>query len=70
MTDQIVSRTEMHRRGAAAFVGGRGRDEHGMNPGAPAIEDWQKGYDALAAAYSRAVAPQAQVVKATAGSPP
>lgn len=67
MTDQIVSRTEMHRRGAAAFVRGLGRDDHNMNAGAPAIEDWQKGHDAAAAAYTRATMAQAEAVKV---SPP
>jgi hypothetical protein len=65
MTDQIVSRIEMHRRGAAAFVRGLGRDDHNMNAGAPAIEDWQKGHDAAAAAYTRATMAQAQVVTTT-----
>lgn len=35
----------MHRaRGAQAFDEGRGIDSHGMNPWAPAVADWRKGY--------------------------
>jgi hypothetical protein len=34
----------MRERGAQAFDDGRGIDDHHMNPGAPAIEDWQKGW--------------------------
>jgi hypothetical protein len=67
MTDQICTCTEMHRRGAAAFVRGLGRDDHNMNAGAPAIEDWQKGHDAAKAAYTRATMLQAEAVKV---SPP
>jgi hypothetical protein len=45
MSDQIVSRDAMRARGAAAFKAGRRRDDHYMNPGSPAIEDWQAGWD-------------------------
>lgn len=45
MTDQIVSRSQIQARGRAAFEAGRGRDDHGMNYGAPAIVDWQDGWD-------------------------
>lgn len=31
-------------RGAQAFDDGRGVDDHYMNPGAPAIKDWQFGW--------------------------
>ena len=64
MTDQIASRSMMFDRGGIAFVRGHGINDHNMNPGAPAIEDWQKGWKAAQAAYLRAVQPQAEVVKA------
>lgn len=48
MTDQIVSRATMYERGAAAALAGRPRDSHGMNPWAPAVPDWQAGYDSVA----------------------
>ena len=67
MTDQIVSREAMQRRGMAAFVRGASRDDHGMNAGAPGILDWQKGHDAAKAAYTRATMAQAEAVKV---SPP
>jgi hypothetical protein len=31
-------------RGATAYAHGRGIDDHYMNPGAPAIKDWQRGW--------------------------
>lgn len=34
----------MRERGAFAFDEGRGIDDHHMNPGAPAIADWRKGW--------------------------
>jgi hypothetical protein len=34
----------MRQRGADAFDEGRGIDDHHMNPGAPAIADWRKGW--------------------------
>jgi hypothetical protein len=34
----------MRDRGADAFDEGRGVDDHHMNPGAPAIADWQAGW--------------------------
>jgi hypothetical protein len=45
MTDQIVSRTYMHAKGRAAYEAGKRRDEHHMNPGSPAILDFQDGWD-------------------------
>ena len=45
MTDQIVSRDHIRAKGRAAFAAGRGRDEHFMNPGSPAIEEFQEGWD-------------------------
>lgn len=44
----------MRQRGADAFDEGRGIDDHHMNPGAPAIADWQKGWrDRRATVYAR-----------------
>ena len=31
-------------RGAKAYDEGLGADDHGMNPGSPAIKDWQYGW--------------------------
>ena len=45
MTDQIVSRDHIRGCGAEAFEAGRGRDDHGMNWNAPAITEWQDGWD-------------------------
>lgn len=45
MSEQIVSREDIRAKGRAAFEAGRGRDEHHMNPGSPAIEDFQHGWD-------------------------
>ena len=45
MTDQIVTRAKMRERGKAAFAARRSREDHGMNPGSPAIEDWSEGWD-------------------------
>lgn len=45
MTDQIISRDHIRAKGRAAFEAGRGRDEHFMNPGSPAIEEFQEGWD-------------------------
>lgn len=44
MSDQIISRAHIHAKGAAAFAAGRGINDHGMNPGASAIADWQAGW--------------------------
>lgn len=46
----------MRQRGADAFDQGRAIDDHHMNPGAPAIADWQKGWrDRQAVVFARAV---------------
>lgn len=42
--DEIISRDTIKARGAAAFDKGLGVDDHHMNPGAPAIRDWQFGW--------------------------
>ena len=44
MSYEIISREMIRAKGAAAFDKGLGHDDHGMNPGSPAIEDWQLGY--------------------------
>lgn len=46
MDISIISRDTIRARGAKAFDNGRGIDAHGMNPGSPAIEDWQAGWRA------------------------
>lgn len=45
MTDQIISRAQIRARGQDAFAAGLGREDHHMNPGAAAIEEWQAGWD-------------------------
>ena len=43
-------------RGAKAFDDGRGIDDHHMNPGSPAIKDWQQGWrDRRAAVHAIAI---------------
>jgi hypothetical protein len=67
MDEAIIPRETIRQRGAWAFDQGRSIDDHGMNPGAPAIEDWQDGYrERQAAVYAR------EVIKYCAGevSPP
>jgi len=38
---RLVTPDMQRDRGAQAFDEGRGVDDHHMNPGAPAIRDWQ-----------------------------
>lgn len=45
-------------RGVTAHAHGRGYDDHYMNPGAPAIKDWQRGW--LAAEHQARAASQAR----------
>lgn len=51
MDESIISRAALERRirekARAAFNAGAGRDSHDMNPGAPAIADFQAEYDRL-----------------------
>lgn len=54
--DQIVSRKDMHSRGAEAFDDGRGIHDHNMNPGAATIDDWQAGWRARQIAANRSFA--------------
>lgn len=68
---QIVSRDMIRAKGAAAFDKGLKHDQHGMNPGAPAIDDWQLGWrqrrDQVAQEkYDRLTKRQAEVVVAEA----
>jgi hypothetical protein len=42
--DEIISRETIKARGAHAFDQGKGVDDHYMNPGAPAIAEWQFGW--------------------------
>ena len=42
--DQIISRDIIKARGAHAYDQGMGVNDHNMNPGAPAIPDWQFGW--------------------------
>jgi hypothetical protein len=44
MDQPIISRDTIKARGAKAFDEGVGIDGHNMNPGAPAISDWQFGW--------------------------
>lgn len=45
MSDPIISRDHIRAKARAAFAAGKGRDDHGMNPGAAAIADWQDAWD-------------------------
>lgn len=45
MNEPIFKRALMHKRGQTAYAAGAARDAHGMNDGASAIIDWQKGWD-------------------------
>jgi hypothetical protein len=50
--DQIISRDMIRAKACSAFVRGLGRDDHGFNPGAPAIEDWQDEWDRCEEAFT------------------
>jgi hypothetical protein len=43
--DNIISRDTMRARGQKARAAGKGRGDHDMNPWAPAVPDWQAGWD-------------------------
>ena len=62
MTDQIVSRSMIFDRGAAAFNAGRTRDSHNMNWHSPALADWVAGFDHAAQVWHKATNKQAIVV--------
>lgn len=40
----LVTPAMNRQRGADAFDRGLGIDDHGMNPWAPAVDDWQAGW--------------------------
>ena len=48
MTDTIVSREYIRNKARAAFMGGKSRDSHGMNPWTAAAQTWLHTYDSLA----------------------
>ena len=63
----LVTPAMNRQRGADAFDQGRGIDDHHMNPGAPAIADWQQGWrDRRAAVHAIAIVKYAAGV----GTPP
>ena len=67
MDEAIISRDTIRERGAFAFDQGRNVDDHHMNPGAPAIADWQAGWlERQAEVYAREVVKFAMGV----GTPP
>jgi hypothetical protein len=41
---KLVSAEMQFERGVVAHAHGRGVDDHYMNPGSPAIKDWQAGW--------------------------
>ncbi len=49
MNEPIFSRETMRARGAAAYAARKGINDHGMNPGSAAIEEWQQGWRDAAA---------------------
>lgn len=49
MTDQIISRETIHARARRHFAAGKSRGDHGMNPGAAALNTWLTEFDRLAA---------------------
>ena len=51
MDDPIISKDTIRARARTAFEQGRARDEHHMNPGAPALADWLDEYDRCALAW-------------------
>lgn len=63
MDHSIISRDTIKARGAAAFDKGLGVDDHNMNPGAPAIADWQFGWHTRRIQHSRARGNQVQAVQ-------
>jgi hypothetical protein len=45
MDEPIISREAIRAKARRDFQRGAGRDEHGMNPGAAAIAEWQGEWD-------------------------
>lgn len=54
----LITPEIMRELGADDFDRGRGVDEHGMNPGAPAIKDWQYGWHQRLVERSQAIEQQ------------
>jgi len=44
----IVSRDSIRAKARSAFLAGKSRDDHGMNPGSAALHDWLTEYDLMA----------------------
>ena len=44
----LVTREMIRNRARAAFMGGKSRDSHGMNPWTAAAQTWLHAYDTLA----------------------
>lgn len=53
MDEPIISREAIRAKARADFARGAGRDEHGMNPGAAAIAEWQDEWQRQYAAWSK-----------------
>ena len=66
MCDQIVSRSMIFDRGAAAFNAGHPRDSHNMNWHSPALPDWLAGWDHAAQESCAFFRKQAEIVVAEA----
>lgn len=53
MTAPIIPPGQIRKKGRAAFFAGKGRDAHEMNPGSPAIKDWQAGWTSGQASWAK-----------------
>jgi hypothetical protein len=53
MDEPIISREAIRAKARRAFARGAGRDEHGMNPGAAAIAEWQGEWGRQYAAWAK-----------------
>jgi hypothetical protein len=54
ITLRSLVRAKVHEDARKQFVKGAGRDSHGMNPGSPAVADFQAEYDRLDLDYRAA----------------
>jgi hypothetical protein len=52
MDAPIISIAMIQAKARSAFVRGVGRDDHGFNPGAPAIAEWQAEWDRCNEAFT------------------
>jgi hypothetical protein len=52
MDEPIIPIAMIQAKARSAFVRGLGRDDHGFNPGAPAIDAWQAEYDRCQEAFT------------------